>query len=200
MSTRQVLQDFFHQGPTKHDLDSCAQPATVDARYQTTGDPGVWYGSSMERGAWSELLRHWSSVGVSPFEVRRRVGRATVHADVLDLTDPAVQTALGITSADLVGDDYARCQAVASAARAAGADGLLGPSAAMPGCTTIAIFAPTLPRTVNPQRSRVQRPPASLFRHIGVIRLIGPDAPAVTALLRRLRDEYLHQRKRSWRR
>jgi len=126
--TRTLSGDYFHQVKPKFTIDSCADPAVSDARYQVLGGPGAWYGSSMERGAWAELIRHHEGPGVSPLESRRRVGRLTVTATVLDLTYPQVQTALQITPADLIGDDYSRCQEIAQATyTAGGADGVLSP-------------------------------------------------------------------------
>ena len=59
-------------------------------------------------------------------------------ARVLDLADPA---ALGWTQADLTGTDQQACQELAAVAVAGGHDGLLVPSAALPG-----LDLPELPR------------------------------------------------------
>jgi RES domain-containing protein len=50
---------------------------------------------------------------------------------VLDLTDPAARAAWGLTPEALAGDDYARCQEVALAARADGYEAIRYPSAAV---------------------------------------------------------------------
>lgn len=52
---------------------------------------------------------------------------------VLDLTDPATLTALGLRAEDLVADNWEPTQRIGAAARAAGFEGLLVPSAAGPG-------------------------------------------------------------------
>jgi hypothetical protein len=87
------------------------------------------------RANWRELFRHFfASSDVDPFEVRRRAGRANVtQLRVLDLTVPAVQTALQIDDNGLVDDDHTRCQDIADVARAAGLDGVLAPSAGLAG-------------------------------------------------------------------
>ncbi len=82
---RQISGRFWHQGPTRHPLTSCADPARGPGRYHRAGEPGVWYGSSQEQAAWAELFRHFVDEGVDPFEVRRRVGRVFVALEVLDL-------------------------------------------------------------------------------------------------------------------
>ena len=102
---RKLTGKYWHQGGTTHQLVSCADPARGPGRYHRTGEPGVWYSSSQEQGAWAELFRHFLDDGVDPFEVRRRVGRVSVDLEVLDLTDEATRSHLGVGAADLVSDD-----------------------------------------------------------------------------------------------
>lgn len=66
----------WHQTRPRRGLLDFADPARSPGRYHRAGDPGMWYASSTERGAWAELFRHWYFEDVSPFEVHRRVGRA----------------------------------------------------------------------------------------------------------------------------
>jgi RES domain-containing protein len=77
-------------------------------------------------------------------EIRRRAQRhpvpryrlARIQIDlhrVLDLTDPATLAALGLRAEDLVTDNWEPTQRLGAAARAAGFEGLLVPSAAGPG-------------------------------------------------------------------
>jgi hypothetical protein len=87
---RKLTGTYWHQGPTRHQLRSCADPARGPGRYHRTGEPGVWYASNQEQGAWAELFRHFTDEGVDPFEVRRRVGRVSVALQVLDLTAAAL--------------------------------------------------------------------------------------------------------------
>ena len=58
---------------------------------------------------------------------------------VLDLTDAAVLSALHISVGDLLADDRALSQAIAAAAKDAGFDGIIAPSATGVG-VTLAIF------------------------------------------------------------
>jgi len=62
----------------------------------------------------AELFRHFVDDGVDPFEVRRRVGRVSVDLHVLDLTDKATRSHLGVDEADLVSDDCATTQTIAA--------------------------------------------------------------------------------------
>jgi RES domain-containing protein len=64
-----------------------------------------------------------------------------VHLGVLDLSDPAD---VGLTLADLTGSDQQPCQDLAAAALTRGYQGLLAPSAALPGSNLI-ILPPNLP-------------------------------------------------------
>lgn len=137
---RRLTGRYWHQGPTRHQLASCADPGRGDGRYHRAGEPGVWYASSQEQAAWAELFRHFVDEGVDPFEVRRRVGRVSVELEVLDLTDERVRAHLGLDEGDLIADDYATTQAIAAEARDAGFDGLLAPSAALPGRDTLVVF------------------------------------------------------------
>lgn len=180
---RQLRGRFWHQGPTRHPLGSFADPATTDGRYHRRGGPGAWYASDQEQAAWAELFRHFTDEGVGPFEVRRRVGAVDVAGlEVLDLTDEAVRSSLGLTMEDLTGEDYARAQEVADAARAAGFGGILAPSAAMEGRRTLVVFATGFPSLVF-DRSRVRQPPPRLADLVRLVRLRGDLAAAVRSLL-----------------
>jgi RES domain-containing protein len=152
-------------------------PARSVGRYHDVGGPGAWYASSTERAAWAELARHITTEGLSPFEIRRRVGRVLVDdLTVLDLTGHSVSADLGVAEAALVGDDYAACRHLAELARGRGADGLLAPSAALPGELTLVVFATGIPALVA-EHSRIQRPPVTLVDVMARIRSV-PDAPS----------------------
>jgi len=166
---RQLSGRFWHQGPTRHRLTSCADPAPGPGRYHRQGDAGVWYASSEEQAAWAELFRHFADAGIDPFELRRRVGRAQVDVVVLDLTDARVRSHLAVSEHDLVGDDYSVTQAIASAARNAGFDGVLAPAAALPGRKTLAVFAHAL-SSVEAEHSVVRQPPPRMADLLPLIR------------------------------
>lgn len=136
IAARVVSRAVWHQTRPSNELLHFTDPATYDGRYNKAGEPGVWYASLTERGAWAELFRHWGQHEISPFEVRRRVGRARVEdLAVLDLTDEHVRAQLDVSEEQLVADDWTRCQALADGARRAGYDGILAPSGALPGET-----------------------------------------------------------------
>lgn len=131
-------------------------------------------------------MRHFVDGGVDPFEVRRRVGRVSVdRLQVLDLNDPAARAAVGLDEADLVGDEYAKTQAVAAAAAAAGFGGLLAPSAALPGRRTLVVFAIGM-SAITPESSAVRQPPPRLADLLHAIRVRADMPMAVRDLLARL--------------
>lgn len=196
---RQISGRFWHQGPTRHPLTSCADPARGPGRYHRTGEPGVWYASSQEQAAWAELFRHFVEDGIDPFELRRRVGRVFVALVVLDLTDVAVRTHLGIDEADLVGDNYSTTQAIATAARNAGFHAILAPAAALPDRETLAVFVHALP-SVQAERSEIRQPPPRLADLLPLIRPHERVPDAVLRLYRTLAGsgaEAIRQSRRS---
>ena len=168
---RKLTRRFWHQGPTGRALAFFPSPATYGARYHREGTDGAWYASSRERAAWAELFRHHQSPELSPFEVRRRIGRVRVEElAVLDLTDPEVRERIGVTEDELVSGDLSLCQAIGDIASKAGFDGILAPSAALPGEATLAVFPNGMKRVVE-EHSRIQRPPRTLMRVLRRIRL-----------------------------
>lgn len=166
---RRLTSQWWHQGPTRHPLTSCADPARGPGRYHRQGEPGVWYASNQEQAAWAELFRHFVDDGIDPFELRRRIGRATVDLDVLDLTNPAVRRHLDIDESDLLADDYTITQELGAAARGAGFDAVLAPAAGLPGRQTLAVFVSALP-AVHAERSEIRQPPPRLADLLPLIR------------------------------
>jgi RES domain-containing protein len=167
---------FWHQGPTQHPLDELSDPARTEGRYHVAGGTGVWYASDQEQAAWAELFRHFVDQDVDPFEVRRRVGYVDIDGlEVLDLTDTSVVSALEVTEADLVGDDYALTRSIAVFAAAAGFDGILAPSAALAGRTTLVVF-PRGMQAVTAGPSRVRQPPPRMADLLTSMK-VHPGAP-----------------------
>ncbi len=111
------------------------------------------------------------------------MGRAHIHdLKVLDLTDPTVRERLGVTEEKLTNDDLSLCQAIAEEARDAGFQGMLAPSAALPGETTLAVFGRGM-RRVTEAHSRIQRPPRSLVGPLDRIRMTPRSASQLRGVL-----------------
>lgn len=195
---RTLTGKFWHQGSTRHPLVSCLDPTAGPGRYHQTGEPGVWYASNREQGAWAELFRHFVDEGIDPFEVRRRVGRVSVDLQVLDLTDEETRSDLDVDETDLVSEDYVTTQTIAAAARDAGFDAVLAPAAALPGCQTLAVFVHALPN-VDAERSEVRQPPPRLADLLTLIRPHENVPDAVRRLLKtleRIGAEEIRRRRR----
>lgn len=105
-----------------------------------------------------------------------------VDLEVLDLCDASVREQLGVTEADLVGDDYAVCQALAEQA-AQHFDGLLAPSAALDGRQTLVVFPAGMVK-LSILSSRVRQLPPRLADLVNDIRLHQDVPAAVRSYLR----------------
>ncbi len=183
-AARILAGSFWHQCSPDRGLLDVADPALTSGRYHRVGGPGVWYSSSSETGAWAELFRHHEPGGVSPFEVRRLIGRVRVRdLKVLDLTDERVREVLGVSDGDLTGDDLTRCQAIAEQARAAGYDGVLAPSAALDGQKTLAIFASAASKIIE-ESSRVRNAPARMRKFPGRVWVKSPSHSRAASIVR----------------
>ncbi len=120
-AARILTGTFWHQCSPKRRLLDVTDPAVTPGRYHRVGGGGVWYASSSETCAWTELFRHHEPGGVSPFEIRRRIGRVRVrNLKVLDLTNSRTRESWGVSQADPTADDLTRCQTLAERARRAG--------------------------------------------------------------------------------
>lgn len=193
---------WWHQGPVGRPLVFCPGTSRGPGRYHRGGGSGAWYASTSMRASWCELFRHFPDAGVDPFEVRRRAGQVEV-ADlaVLDLTDPAVRLAVGVDEAALVGDDYTWCQQLADAARAAGLDGVLAPSAALPGQATLAVFFDAVDAgKITEVSSRVQVAPLNLVNHLHQVQPVPAARAAFTVFIERVQRVPYPQLRRRYRR
>lgn len=81
-----------------------------------------------------------------------------------------VRQRVGITIDELTSDDYEPCQRVAQFARTQGFEGILSPSAALDGTTTLVVFDAAVDKIII-ELSRVTTPPARLADLLSRIRL-----------------------------
>lgn len=134
-------------------------PAVYPGRYHRKGESATWYSSLTRDGAWAELFRHTKG-GIDPAQIRRRIGRVSAKKlQVLDLADPAVRRQIGVTKRELEANSWLRCQSIAHDARQHGLDGLLTPSAALPGATSLVVFSVAMSRLFEGTSSIRQAPP-----------------------------------------
>lgn len=78
---------------------------------------------------------------------------------VLDLTSVDIQMQLGIKREDLISDDLNVTQTLADLAAEAGFDAVVGPSAAFPDDTTVAVIATAIATTARTVVDRGVRTP-----------------------------------------
>jgi RES domain-containing protein len=115
-----------------------AETVRASAAYPSRFTPpggrfGVLYVALAPDTAAAELRRRAEQLGVpvAALAPRAMLTLAVRLRRVLDLTDPGVREAWGLTAEDLAGDAYARCQEAAVAARADGYEAIRYPSAAV---------------------------------------------------------------------
>ena len=112
-------------------------PKNVTASHRYSGRGlGAVYTSTSESGMIAEMNHY----GIR-METQQIVRQEIKVNNVLDLTDPAVRQQVGVTEAQLTGDDYTVTQAVGQWASTR-YNAILAPSARQPGATNIVIFKP----------------------------------------------------------
>jgi hypothetical protein len=176
--------------------------APADGRYHRRGAPVPLYASSTERACVYELLGQFcdrdGDLQVPPSEIlseiKHRVSALRVR-DLLavDLTDERVRARLGVTEAQLVGDDCETCHAIADLLRARPDlfGGILAPSAAVRYEQTLVVFPErigahvTVTKALQANASRLERATASVPIVNAIGALVGAGA-TIAALVRYL--------------
>jgi RES domain-containing protein len=135
------------------------RPAPTEGRYHRPGDAWPLYASLEPATAWAE----WSSATggmIDPGAERRRLWRIDVsQLPVVDLRDVEVATALGTSIGQLIGP-RAAAQHVVQRARAAGALGMIVPSAAHEDHWNLVVFPEGFAHlTTRGSRAAHPRPP-----------------------------------------
>ncbi len=172
----------WHQGTPKYAVTSVADPPQGAGRYHRPGGTATWYGSRTERGAWAELFRHFVDDGVSPFEVRRRIGRADAVVVALDLSAKRIRDALGVSLDELTGDDLAVCQELAELAIEAGFEAIHAPSAPLERERTLAVFGTAIKANLGDVLDKgIRRAPIRMYDALRLIRLPADRAARIGA-------------------
>jgi len=141
----------FRQTPEHRAALELPVHARRPGRYHDRGDPSPLYASSSPEAAMAEFLRQVArgELSFAPDDVRR-LSTLELPADrLLDLMDPEVCSAEGVTYDQLVGDDTRVTRALAQRTIATGrVIGLRAPSAATEGAITFVIFHQHLQQVV----------------------------------------------------
>jgi hypothetical protein len=196
---RTELRSFrvWHQGSPRFDVTSVPDPPQAPGRYHRAGGLATWYGSRTERSAWAELLRHFVDDGISPFEIRRRVGRADARVIALDLTSKRVRDALEVSEDELIADDLTACQELAEFAVEAGFEAIHAPAAPLERERTLAVFGPTIESGLHDVLDKgVRRAPIRMYDVLRAIRLPADRAERIGRFFDALLVEWQLRRKR----
>lgn len=187
----------WHQGNPRYAVTSVADPPLTEGRYHRPGGLATWYASRTERGAWAELFRHFLDDGVSPFEIRRRVGRVDAQVIALDLTSKRILDALGVSVDELIADNLAVCQDLAELAIEAGFDAIHGPAAPLERERTLAVFGTAITSNLTDVLDKgIRRAPIRMYDVLRAIRLPADRAGRIGRSFDNLAIEWQLRRRR----
>jgi RES domain len=132
-----------------------AFPSSRGGRFHRGRTEIVQYLSLHPLGPAAEMLRHNVGPNGNPDDVILNLWTALIDLDDVTGVDFKDCGRYGLTPDELVGDDYARTQALADDVRASGAVGMIVPSAALPGTYNLILFGV---RLLNPFLSQPLTP------------------------------------------
>jgi hypothetical protein len=136
---------------SNYDSPFWARPNSEPGRWHKVGDEATQYLSTTVEGAWAELIRT-AEISSEPEValVRMPMWAAQVHLKCLADYGTFERAAMaGFPPDALVDEDYSRCQEEGRKLREAGFQGILSPSAALPGATNLTIFGPRIASSWN---------------------------------------------------
>lgn len=124
-----------------YDVPFWVRPNSRAGRWHVTGDPPTQYWSTTPDGAWAELIRAEELTREDELDLLRMpmwVCRIPCLG-LVDLREAAAQQRLGLTAADLMSEDWSKCQEAAAELRGT-ARGVITPSAAIDGASNVTLF------------------------------------------------------------
>ncbi len=136
---------------SNYDTPFWVRPNSEGGRWHRSGDGPTQYLSTTVEGAWSELIRAEglrSELEVSLVRMPIWVAELNVQR-VADYSTFEAAHEAGFAPHALVDDDYSRCQEEGLRLRSAGFQGVLAPSAALPGAINLTIFGPRIASNWN---------------------------------------------------
>ena len=144
---------YRHAG---YDSPWWAYPSSRDGRFHRAGIDTVQYLALHPLAPAAEMLRHNVGPTGNADDILLNLWTATVDLEdvlVISFDDCASH---GITADELVGDDYTPTRDLADRTRTAGSQGLIVPSAALPGTESLVLFGirllyPYLWRPISPE-------------------------------------------------
>jgi hypothetical protein len=170
---------------SNYDTPFWARANTDAGRWHAAAEPATQYWSVAPEGAWAELIRHEHlreerevaevrmSIWVAEFRYQRIADYSTF--DRADTAGPSADA--------VVSEDYSACQAEGHRLREAGFQGVIAPSAALPGVLNLTLFGPRL------RSSWSTAPRLSVFVAATVVAL-GSPPPGMTRDVRQVGDPH----------
>jgi len=131
---------------SNYDTPFWVRPNSEAGRWHQAGDGPTQYLSTTVEGAWAELIRaeglrsdtEVALVRMPMWAVELRIKR------LADYSTFEAADAAGFPPDALVDDDYGRCQEEGLRLRSEGFQGVLAPSAALPGAVNLTVFGPRI--------------------------------------------------------
>jgi RES domain-containing protein len=189
---------------SNYDTPFWVRPNSDPGRWHRVGDGPTQYLSTTVAGAWAELIRAEGLRAESEVAlVRMPMWVAEIHVQrIADYGTFERSEEAGFPPDALVDDEYGRCQDEGLRLRQAGYQGVLAPSAALPGKQNLTIFGPRVASTwqvppllassIPATKIAVGSPPEGIVEHV---RHIGERHPILEGFLagkrsrRRTKDE-----------
>lgn len=136
---------------SNYDTPFWVRPNSDDGRWHKFGDEPTQYLSTTVEGAWAELIRTAEITSEPEVAlIRMPMWAAQVHLKRLaDYGTFERAATAGFPPDALVDEDYSRCQDEGRRLREAGFQGILSPSAALPGTTNLTVFGPRIASSWN---------------------------------------------------
>lgn len=127
---------------SNYDTPFWVRPNSESGRWHRRGDGPTQYLSATVEGAWAELIRaEGLSSEAEVSLIRMPMWAAKIHVQrIADYASFEKAAAAGFQPEALIEDDYGRCQEEGERLRQAGFQGVLAPSAALPGATNLTLF------------------------------------------------------------
>lgn len=134
---------------SNYDTPFWVRPNTESGRWHKSGESPTQYLSATVDGAWAELIRAEGLRSEREVSlIRMPMWAAEVHVQrVADYSSFEKAEAAGFSAEALIDDDRSRCQEEGGRLRGAGVQGVLAPSAALPGSLNLTLFGPRIAST-----------------------------------------------------
>jgi RES domain-containing protein len=134
---------------SNYDAPFWVRPNSEPGRWHSVGDGPTQYLSATVEGSWAELIRaEGLRCEAEAALIRMPMWVAEIHVQrVADYASFEKAARAGFPPEALIDEDYSRCQEEGKRLREAGLQGVLAPSAALPGALNLTLFGPQVAST-----------------------------------------------------